>query len=100
MKADDLIFNNQCEKNVYNEYQLLGEMTNLILSIFINTTINLADQLHNLAILSHLLLFIYGRNKTNFLSNTLYLDIQMIVQDAFVCAAKNQRKKSDDIFIN
>ena len=34
MKADDLIFNNQCEKNVYNEYQLLGEMTNLILSIF------------------------------------------------------------------
>jgi hypothetical protein len=58
MKADDLIFNNQCEKNVYNEYQLLGEMTNLILSIFINTTINLADQLHNLAILSHFLLFI------------------------------------------
>jgi hypothetical protein len=34
MKADDLIFNNQCEKDVYNEYQLLGEMTNLILSIF------------------------------------------------------------------
>ena len=100
MKADDLIFNNQCEKNVYNEYQLLGEMTNLILSIFINTTINLADQLHNLAILSHFLLFIYRRNKTNFLSNTLYLDIQMIVQDAFVCAAKNQHKKSDDIFIN
>ena len=58
MKADDLIFNNQCEKDVYN----------LILSIFINTTINLADQLHNLAILSHLILFIYRRNKTNFLS--------------------------------
>jgi len=58
MKADDLIFNNQCEKDVYNEYQLLGEMTNLILSIFrvkVYTTINLADQLHNLAILSHLL---------------------------------------------
>jgi hypothetical protein len=58
MKADDLIFNNQCEKDVYNKYQLLGEMTNLILSIFrvkVYTTINLADQLHNLAILSHLL---------------------------------------------
>ena len=39
-------------------YQLLGEMTNLILSIFrvkVYTTINLADQLHNLVILSHLL---------------------------------------------
>jgi hypothetical protein len=51
MKADDLIFNNQCEKYVYNENQLLGEMTNLILSIFrvkVYTTINLADQLHNL----------------------------------------------------
>ena len=46
MKADDLIFNNQCEKDVYNEYQLLGEMTNLILSIFrvkVYTTINLAN---------------------------------------------------------
>ena len=51
IKADDLIFNNQCEKYVYNEYQLLGEMTNLILSIFrvkVYTTTNLADQLHNL----------------------------------------------------
>jgi hypothetical protein len=26
MKADDLIFNNQCEKYVYNENQLLGRI--------------------------------------------------------------------------
>jgi len=39
MKADDLISNNQCEKDVYNEYQLLGEITNLFLSIFTNTQI-------------------------------------------------------------
>ena len=42
---------------------------------------------------AHLLLLIYRKQKTNFLTNDLYYDIQETIQDAYVCAAKMIKNK-------
>ncbi len=94
--ADDIVFSNHLERDVYNEYQLLAELASLFLSIFTNPLIDLFEQLCNLAILSHLLLFIFRRNKTDFITNSLYLDFQSIIQDAFVCVAKHKQQTSKE----
>lgn len=80
------------KKDVFNELKLLGILSSLLLSIFINLDINLIDQLLNLAHLSHLLLFIFRRHSTKFLTNNLYSDIQSTIADAFVVTAKFQLK--------
>ena len=54
MKSDDLLFNHQCEKDVYNEFQLLGEINNLFLSIFTQANIDLIIWLLYLMYFIHL----------------------------------------------
>ena len=46
----------------------------------------------NMSYLSHLLLFIFRRHKTKFITNNLYCDLQSTINDAFVVAAKYQDK--------
>ena len=75
---------NPREKSIEKDFELVGKLMDLLLSFFVNTKISLHDQLINLAILSHLLLFIFRRHKTNFMTKDLYMDIQSTIQDAFV----------------
>ena len=84
--------NNPLNKDIYNELKLLGIITSLFLSLFTKLDINLIDQLMNMSYLSHLLLFIFRRHKTKFLTNNLYCDLQSTINDAFVVAAKYQDK--------
>ena len=67
----------------------------LLCSIFFETKKSLVDQLLQLSYLSHLLLYSYRRNFNSFLTTNLYSDIQSTIQDAFVCAAIFQDKKSN-----
>jgi hypothetical protein len=83
------------EKDEYNEFQLLSLISNLLLSVFVLPTINLLDQLTSLALLAHLLLYIYRKHKTNFMTNDLYSDIQSTIQSVFITVAKFQSKNSD-----
>ena len=62
----------------------------LLLSIFVDTTIDLMQQLVNLSQLAHCLFYIYRRSKKigyRFMRKDLYMDIQSTIQDAFICAA-------------
>ena len=69
-------------------------ISNLLLSVFVLPTINLLDQLTSLALLAHLLLYIYRKHKTNFMTNDLYSDIQSTFQSVFITVAKFQTKNS------
>ena len=64
--------------------------------IFDDTHIDLSKQLCNLSLAAYLLLFIYRKQKTNFLTNDLYYEIQETIQDAYVCAAKMIKKQTDN----
>ena len=83
---------NPFEKDIFNELKLLGIISSLILSIFTILNISLIDQLLNMSHLGHLLLFIFRRYKTKFMTNNLYSDLQSTIADAFVVAAKFQQK--------
>ncbi len=90
--ANETIINfeetNLLEADVSNEFQLLALISRLLLSFFTNPNINLCDQLVDLATLAHLLLFVYRRHLTKFMTNNLYSDLQSTIQDAFIAAAK------------
>jgi len=79
--------------DIYKEYQLISKTGALLLCIFNDTHIDLSKQPCNLSLAAHLLLFIYRKQKTNFLTNDLYYDIQETIQDAYVCAAKMIKNK-------
>ncbi len=83
------------QRDAYRELQLFGIISHLLCSIFRETKISLIDQLVNLSYLSHILLFVYRRQGTSFLTNALYSDIQSTIQDAFVCAAVYIEQNSD-----
>jgi hypothetical protein len=85
---------NHIKADALSEYQLLAKIVDLLLSIFVNPSISLFKQLCNLALLSHVILFVYRKHKTAFLTNDLYSDIQSTIQDAFVCAAKKVENNS------
>ena len=74
--------------DIYKEYQLICKIGALLLCIFNDTFIDLSKQP-----IFHLLLFIYRKQKTNFLTNDLYYDIPETIQDAYVCAAKMIKNK-------
>jgi hypothetical protein len=73
--------------NVNLELIALAEICDSLLSISQQPKIDLGTQLLKLSKLAHLLLFIYRKHLTKFVHNSLYLDIQAIVQDAFIAAA-------------
>ena len=75
-------------RDIFNEIKLLGIITSLFLSLFTKLDINLIDQLLNMSHLSHLLLYIFRRHKSKFITKNLYCDLQSTIQDAFVVAAK------------
>ena len=59
--------------------------------IFNDTHIDLSKQLCNLSLAE-----IHRKQKTNFLTNDLYYDIQETIQDVYVCAAKMIKKQTDN----
>lgn len=71
------------------KYYLLGEIIEPLINLFMDSTIDLNTQLHQLSKLAHLMLIIYRRQRTKFITNALYNDIQSIVQDAFISAVEN-----------
>jgi hypothetical protein len=79
---------NPLENDISNEFKLLSFISKLVLSFFIDPNTNLSDQLVDLATLAHVLLFVYRRQQTKFMTNNLYCDIQSTIQDSFIAAAK------------
>ena len=55
---------NLVENDVINEFRLFGLIAHLLFSIFVKPNIDLISQLVNLAYLSYLFLYLFGRNKT------------------------------------
>ena len=78
---------NDLEKDVFKELQLFGLIGSLLCSIFYETKISLIDQLIKLSQLAHIMLVVFRRHRTQFITNNLYTDIQSTIQDAFVSAA-------------
>ena len=72
------------------EIECLNEIVKPLLNIFVTPTINLFDQLIQLAYCAHLLFFIYRKWKKHFMTKDLYHDIQSTIQDAFIAAHKCQ----------
>lgn len=81
-----ITIDNEIYVRIYKEVDCLNEIMKPLLNIFVNPTINLLDQLTQLAYCSHLMFFIYRKWKNKFLTKDLYLDIQSTIQDAFICA--------------
>ena len=59
--------------------------------IFNDTHIDLSKKLCYLSLAE-----IHRKQKTNFLTNDLYYDIQETIQDAYICAAKMIKKQTDN----
>jgi hypothetical protein len=71
-----------------------------LLKIFRKPTINLLDQLSQLAYSSHLIFYIYRKWHGKFLPAQLYHDIQATIQDAFVVTRKVREKcESSQLFL-
>lgn len=65
-----------------------------------NCSINLLDQLSQLAYCSHLLLFIFRKWGTKFITKDLYLDLQSTIQDAFlVTEVFNRKNKNENVYL-
>ena len=79
---------NPLEYNINQEIRLLAIISKLLLSLFAQPCICLVVQLTNMSNLSHLLLIIYRKKQTQFLTNDLYNDIQSTIQDAYFSTAK------------
>lgn len=77
--------NLEISSHIQQEIECFNEVVKPLLNIFVNPTINLLDQLTQLAYCSHLLLFIYRKWRTRFITRDLYMDIQSTIQDAFIC---------------
>jgi hypothetical protein len=74
-------------KDIVNEIKVFGHIAKLLLSVFVDPKIDLFVQLYNLAQLSFILLIIFKKHGTKFMLGNLYLDIQSVIQDAFVAVA-------------
>lgn len=98
--TEDINEGNKFREDILNEYQLLAKIADLLMSIFVDTSISLFKQLCNLSLLSHILLFVYKKQRTLFLTNDLFCGIQSTIQDAFVCAAKKIVKKFRFSFVS
>lgn len=88
--------------HVYVELHCLGQIVKPLLNLFTNPSINLFDQLMQLSYASFLLLFIYRKFKSSFLTKDLYSDLQSTIQDAFVCVSiyMKHNKKAKIFFIS
>ena len=73
--------------DIIKELKVFGNLAALLLSVFVDTKINLLDQLVNLSQLGFILLCIYRKHGSSFISKNLYLDMQSTVQDAYISAA-------------
>jgi hypothetical protein len=73
--------------DIIKELKVFGNLAALLLSVFVDTKINLLDQLVNLSQLGFILLCIYRNHGSSFISKNLYLDMQSTVQDAYISAA-------------
>lgn len=86
--------------DIVKEIKVFAKLADLLLSFFTNPKISLLDQMINLAQLSFMLLIIYRRNGTSFITNDLYSDIQSTIQNAYVVAAYFRKcKSSSDLLI-
>ena len=70
--------------DIKNEIELLAIISELLLSLFTKPTINLLDQLFNMAKCSILLLHIYRKFRSKFMTKDLYKDIESTIQSCFV----------------
>ncbi len=74
---------NKVSIDVGREIKLLSIIIEHFLILFTDVRVSLIDQLSSLAALSFILFYVQRRNKTSFITNSLYTDIQMTIQDAF-----------------
>ena len=73
--------------DVLKEVKVIAKIAELLLCFFATPKTNLLEQMVGLAQLSFMLLIIYRRNGTSFMTNDLYSDIQSTIQNAYVAAA-------------
>ncbi len=98
VSQDAFMIKNPIEKDQMCEIQLYSTLCQLFLTLFVDTTIDLSQQLINLAQLAHCLFYVYRRSKLNsfhFMRKDLYMDIQSIIQDAFISCAIFRKRHSD-----
>ncbi|CAN0270675.1 unnamed protein product, partial [Scytosiphon promiscuus] len=67
---------------------LLGAIVKPLLAVLFDTKQNVSQQLQGLACLSHILLYLYRKNKTGFIPGQLYHDLQATIRCAFVTVAQ------------
>ncbi len=76
------------QKEIMREYQCLSAIIEPLLTIFTNPRVNINTQLVGLASCAHLMLFVYRKHKSKFMTLALFLDIQSTIQDAFNAARR------------
>lgn len=84
INSNDKVITNDLRKEVACLYAI----TQSLLNIFVNPTIDLCDQLSQLAFAAHLLFYIYKKWRGKVLNIQLYTDIQDTIQDAFWVTVK------------
>ena len=84
------IRNNDCNndarfsRDIIDEIEFLSIISDSLLSFFVKPTINLLDQLVNIAKCSHLMFHIYRKHRAKFMTKDLYKDIQSTIQNCFL----------------
>ncbi|KAJ7078250.1 hypothetical protein C8R44DRAFT_654684, partial [Mycena epipterygia] len=69
---------------------LLGEMFDALVQPFIDPSLSLSQQLTSLVTFAHLACSLYLQNRTSFMSNQLYGDLQTMVKAAILMIARTQ----------
>ncbi|KAJ6613650.1 hypothetical protein B0H10DRAFT_2270890, partial [Mycena sp. CBHHK59/15] len=69
---------------------LLAEVLHSLLTPFVNVELTLSEQVTRLAKYAHLVVPIFHRHKTSFMSNQLYADSQTMIKHLLFCIAKKK----------
>ncbi|KAF7798238.1 hypothetical protein EIP86_009455, partial [Pleurotus ostreatoroseus] len=89
-------------KPIYKETRrvlgLLGRLYTHILQAYTNLHATLSDQLAHLSATAHLVMVLYLKDRGGFIPAILYLDLMLMIKNAYFCVAKTKRDNPDGSF--
>lgn len=71
-----------------NTLRLLGRIYSHLLQCYTELTLSLREQLEHLSAVAHILLTLYMQDKGGIIPAILYLDVQIMIKNAYFCVAK------------
>ncbi|KAJ3527105.1 hypothetical protein NM688_g8173 [Phlebia brevispora] len=78
--------------------RLLGTIYNHILQAYTNVRSTLTEQLVHLSAIAHHVLALYLKDRGGFIPAILYLDLMLLIKNAYFCVAKTKRDNPDGSF--